>query len=525
MTRTYLHRAAWFVALTGAALVLAGASAGTALSSAHGHAVSSKLAASQVLHVVQQQDVLSLDPNVQAVRAEVRIGEEILETPTRFVSADGGTYKLVPWLTTSWRQMSPKRWRFTVRKNVKFSNGEPLTSEAFVKTLAYYKQYKSSGGGQAVIFSNVFSIVAVDEWHFDVSTVTPYDEALPSEMSVFYVYPPAYYGQVGASGFGQAPIGTGPYVLASWQKGVAITLKSNPTYWTKQPAIKEIVFTSVLDPATRLAEVESGEADVAADVPPALIPQAKGISSAQVETTNQFGRYFLAFNVHSSPANRPLVRQAINYAIDRKSIVSSLLGGYATPIYGLYTPGEIGYSTKQWFPYNPAKAKQILAKAGFPNGLTIDLSYATDVGQSEQLAQVIQSQLAKAGITCNLHGGLFASQAKSWETGQTPGMVVDQYQSLYPDTSFLFVAYLTKGSPWGGLAIDGPMAQLATKALSTANKASRQKLYNQADARAIGSLALWAPLFAPQGIYVVSKRLAWAPRADTMYRFETASWK
>src|SRR5581483_11890908 len=99
MMRTYLHRAVWFVALTGAALVLAGASAGTALSSARGHTVSSKVAASQVLHVVQQQDVLSLDPNVQAVRAEVRIGEEILETPTRFVSAGSGSYKLVPWLT------------------------------------------------------------------------------------------------------------------------------------------------------------------------------------------------------------------------------------------------------------------------------------------------------------------------------------------------------------------------------------------------------------------------------------------
>jgi peptide/nickel transport system substrate-binding protein len=489
-----------------------------------GQSTSATSASSRVLHVVQQVEVLSLDPNVQAVRAQVRIGEEILETPTRYVSSGSG-YKLVPWLTSSWSQVSPRRWRFTVRKGIKFSNGEPLTSAAFVKTWQYYNKYKAAGGGQAVIFSNVLSMLAVDQYHFDLSTTTPNDEALPSQMSVFYVYPPTEYGQVGAAGFGAHPIGTGPYLLASWQKGVALTLKANPSYWGPKPAIKQIVFTSVLDASTRLSEVQSGQADVAADVPPDLIPRAKGISSASIEATTQYGRFFLAFNVHSRPANRPVVRQAINYAIDRQAIVKSLLGGYATATYGLYVPNELGYTTKRTFPYNVSKAKQLLAKAGFPNGVTIDLSYATDLGQSEQLAQVIQSQLGKAGIKVVLHSGLFSAQAKSWETGKTPGMVVDQYQSLYPDTSFLFVAYLTAKAPWGGLAIDNPTAAIATKAISTANKKRRQAFYEQANQRAIGKLALWVPLFAPQGIYLVSKDLKWSPRADTMFRFETAAWK
>ncbi|MGH8963931.1 MAG: ABC transporter substrate-binding protein, partial [Actinomycetes bacterium] len=343
------------------------------------------------LVVVQQASVQSLNPNIASQRSSSRIAGEIVESAVK-ISYDGATPTLVPGLAESWQQFEPTRWRFAVRPNVTFSNGEPLTAEAFAKSLEYYRQ--DPAGKVTIVMSNI-EIEVVDPMTFDVVTSTPDLGSLPAQMTWMPIVPPAYRGGMSDADFGIAPIGTGPYVLANWQKGVAIELEANPGYWGEQPAIKKVTIKTVPDAATRVGMLETGAADIVGDITPELAPRVERIQNAKVDFAPSDSRVFLALRTDRAPTDDVRVRQAINYAIDRQAIIDSLFHGHADPLTGLFVEGEAGYDPSfGGYTYDPGKARALLAEAGHPDGVAIDLNYT--IGTSvldEEVAQALQGQL------------------------------------------------------------------------------------------------------------------------------------
>lgn len=502
--------------LVGAAVLTVAAAACT---TTQGH--SATAAGGTTLRVVQETQVQSLDPNVDSFRTSERIGDEILQAPTQFVYS-GSQLVLRPNLAESWTQTSPTTWRFTLRPGIKFTDGEPLNSQAIVSTLASYRLRPQ--GGNTFVFSNV-TISAVNSQIFTVTTKVANDGALPAQMSYFYVYPPKYFKQMGPNNFGNAPVGTGPYMLSQWKKGVSITLKANPHYWGPEPSIKTLVFTFVADPATRLAELATGQVDMAADLPPAFAGRLKATPNAKAVTLQGMTRIFLAFGTTTSPANSLLVRKAIEYAINPSAIIKSIFNGHAYAFHGIFVPGELGYNPGfKGYSYNPAEAKKLLAQAGHPNGLTIPLDYTIGSQPNDQeVAEAIQGQLQQVGITSVMNGGPGQLVTAKWLQPDSPGLHLLNYNPVYPEASFLFVAYFATGSAWQNLASDSSLTQMAAQALGTTNQSKRNAIYEQAQNYAIASQALWVPLYTQQDIYGVAKNVNWSARPDELFAFQNAS--
>jgi peptide/nickel transport system substrate-binding protein len=316
-------------------------------------------------------------------------------------------------------------------------------------------------------------------------------------------------------------------MLDSWQKGVAITLKANPDYWGEKPKIQKIVYRTIADDMTRVAELQAGSADVVADLSPSLAPLVEALPDAEVKRIPSQRRVFFFLSAKHKPTDDVKVRQAVAHAIDRNAIVSSLLAQDAVPLKGVYLPGEIGYEASfEGIRYDPEKAKALLAEAGFPNGVTIDLHFTQDGSVMEPyVAQAVQAQLAAVGITANLDGAAQSIMIQKYGAGDSTGMSLANYAPMYADSSFLVSrAYFASKSRYGGYldADDKQLDEVGAAANLTTDAAFRQKTYAEIEKHVIVDQAYWVPLYQLVDSYGVSKKIDWDPRPDQNFDFGTA---
>lgn len=478
------------------------------------------------LVVVQQADIASLSTNIASQRTASRVAGEITEAAVK-ISFDGDTPVLIPGLAESWEQLDEHTWQFHVRPDVSFTNGEALTAEAFRSTIEQYRQ--DPAGKVTTIMQNV-QIEVVDEMTFNVITDEPNLGSLPVQMTWMAVLPPEYRGSMTDAEFGDAPVGTGPYMLDEWKKGISVALVANPDYWGEQPEITKVTIQTVPDAATRVGMLETGAADLVADITPDMISRAEGISGAVLKWGASDTRSTLVLNSNTPPTDNLLVRQAINHAVDKESLAQSLFGGHATAIPSPIVKGELGYTEDfDGYDYDPEKAKKLLAEAGYPDGVAIDLNYTIGTSvQDQKVAEALQAMLEAVGFTVNMKGGAFATLQPTWrEPGKSSGIYTMTYGPVYPDSSFLFnKAYFHPESVYGSVwtAYDETLTQISDEALSTADEAERQALYEEA-ARRVMDEALWVPMFNYQNGYAMSEQLDWSPVPDNRFYFENASFK
>ncbi|XHB98462.1 ABC transporter substrate-binding protein [Nitratireductor sp. ac15] len=441
-----------------------------------------------------------------------------------------GKYEFYPKLAESWSQVDARTWRFKVRPGVKFSNGEPLTAEAFAKTLEFWRAYP--GGKSAATFANI-DINVVDEMTFDVVTEKENLSSLPAQMTYFVVAPPRYHESLGEPAeaqvaFGNDPIGTGPYLLDEWQKGVVIKLKENPEYWGEKPTIKDIEIRSVSDPATRVSLLQSGAADVIGDIPVSLYDRIAAMDGKKMVGARSDVRVFLALNLSTAPTDNVLVRKAISYAIDRKLIIDRLLRGHAEETQGIFAPGELGYTADfSAYSYDPEKARALLKEAGFDGPVPITLNYPIgtfDIDQ--QLAEVIQAQLQEVGFEVAMKGGPNPSLQPLWrKPGSSEGIYLYQMSPVYPDSNFLMnTAYFGSGSVYRAFGTDEKLDEISHAAATAKEAEERQALYEKAQERAITELAMWVPLYIRELGYGMVEEFNWDPPASNRLNFSSVKF-
>jgi peptide/nickel transport system substrate-binding protein len=223
--------------------------------------------------VVQTAWPQSLDPSMDINVNAGNLYLHVLEAPTRY-RYDEGLERVIlePLLCERWENLARDRWRFFIRPGVAFSNGEKVTSEVARFSMATIKGNK---GMAASLMAHVKDVVPVDDRTFDIVTEGGY-AATPASTAFFFFLPPTYYAESGGrAGFGRRPIGTGPYRFVEWQEGVYITLEANATYWGARPQIPVLTFRAQPETATRVALLQTGEADLITGVPPELIARVQ----------------------------------------------------------------------------------------------------------------------------------------------------------------------------------------------------------------------------------------------------------
>jgi peptide/nickel transport system substrate-binding protein len=326
-----------------------------------------------------------------------------------------------PRLATRWKSIDSTTWRFTLRQNVKFSNGEVFNADAVIETIDFLT---SVDGRKTVIGStelpDVTGAKKISEYLIEVTTKTA-DAILPAKLAALYIVAPKAWKSAGQEVFAKAPIGTGPFKVDSIST-TRIELTAFKGSW-RAPKSDKLIIIPLADAASRLQALQSGQVNMVAAINPDQIAAVKK-ASARVFVVPAPQVMSLAFNtIKSGPVTDVRVRQALNYAVNKAEIAQRLLAGKGKPATQGVTPSVLGFNRDvQGYPYDPAKAKELLAAAGFANGLTISADITVGSFPSDNLIyQTVKSDLAKVGVTLNYTTITFAQWLPQYNTNSWKG--------------------------------------------------------------------------------------------------------
>jgi peptide/nickel transport system substrate-binding protein len=468
--------------------------------------------AADTVVIAQAADAYSMDPAKHSSYPTANILFNIFD-PLVTLGADG---KFQPALALSWSNPDPNTWRFKLREGLKFHNGEAFDANAVKYTFdraldpAFKAPYYSR-------ISAIKSVEVVDPSTVDIKTEKPFPTMLYALYEAAFpalIVPPKYTADGGTDGLARKPIGTGPYRFVEWVKDDRVVLEANPEYWGGAPKIKKVTFRPIKETRTRIAEVKSGGVDLIADVPPEDVPGLNR-GETKIATTPSDILYFFAFDtLKPSPLQDKRVRQALNYAVDVNAIQKSILGGLGERIALTLPRTAFGYDPS-WkpYPYDPAKAKALLAEAGFPQGFTIPLNsrqgrYLKD----KEIMEATIGYLGKVGVKVEakyMEPGVWAqvSEKKGRE-----GLIFPGWSGTDPD--LVWYPLLHTGE-YQSYYSNPRLDALLEKGRSTLVEGERLVAYSEA-AAIIQEEAPHLPMLQPPLVYGLTKRFTWTPRIDSM---------
>jgi peptide/nickel transport system substrate-binding protein len=360
---------------------------------------------------------LSGEPNSLYIPATADKNADIaasqLYDPLVFQDDDG---TIVPALAESWEvSKDGTEYIFHLRKGVTFHNGEPFTADDVIAT---WKYGMGEGSSWPDRYSIAKSVEKIDDYTVRVTTDGPKPLLLVTMHDFWSIIPNEYMEKVGLDGFQQHPIGTGPFMFVEWVKGDHITYQANPNYWREgQPRVEKVIFRFITESSTRVAALTADEIDLTKRLTAEEANQLLSVPGVKVIQYPVARIFYIAFNNLTTgkglPTEDAKVRQAMNYAVDVDAILKSLFGGAGKRAAGFVASSELGYGVVKPFPYDPEKAKQLLAEAGYPNGFKIDMACPTGAySHFEEVCQAVAGYLEKVGIKVNLE---FMESAHYWD--------------------------------------------------------------------------------------------------------------
>ncbi|HVO96106.1 MAG TPA: ABC transporter substrate-binding protein, partial [Terriglobales bacterium] len=310
------------------------------------------------------------------------------------------------------------------------------------------------------------------------------------------------------------PVGTGPYRFVSWQRDGNLVLTRHDGYWGNKAAIKEIVVRRVKEDAGRVAGLLAGQGDVANNIPVEELSRFENHPRVRAEKVEGVRMYFLAMNVTHKPFDNKLVRQAINYCVDPTQIIKHIYEGNGYVMNGPLGSNVIGFDPKmKRYPYDPKKAKELLDKAGFAQGLEVKLYFSPDrYPKAKEVCQVIADQLAKAGIKTELVSQEFVI---FWGKEGVNGGKLGFYYVGRPaaDADTVYDQYFRSGvSP--RIQYKNPeFDKLVDEEQKTGDPKKREAILQQAG-RILMEDAPLVPLYTLAEIYGVARNVIWKARPD-----------
>ena len=309
---------------------------------------------------------------------------------------------LAPSLAQSWNASEDAlTYEFVLREGVKFHNGDPVTAEDVKFSFERYR-----GASAKMLHERVAAVETPDARHVRFKLKQPWPDFLTFYVSATgagWIVPKKYVEQVGEDGFKRAPVGAGPYKFVSFAPGDALVLEAFDGYWRKVPSVRRLVLRSIPDESTRLAALKRGEVDIVYSIRAELAQELVRTKGLTLKPAVNIGTYWLYFPDQwdpKSPWHDQRVRLAAYLAIDRKTINQAITLGHSRLTGSIVPDGFEFY----WAPppptYDPAKAKQLLAAAGYPNGFDAG-DYHCDAAYTD-LGEAVLNDLQEVGIRAKL---------------------------------------------------------------------------------------------------------------------------
>jgi peptide/nickel transport system substrate-binding protein len=351
------------------------------------------------LRIALSTDISTIDIHYATGVADFEVLGNVYESLFR-ITYNGSKLAYIPWLVKEFKQLNDTAWLFVLRNGIMFQNGERLTAydvkaslERSMRLSGIGKQLLTDAKGRPIISD----IVIINDTAFIIMLREPFTPLIehlahlstaimPRDVALKY-----WNGPINST---QDVIGTGPFMLESYEKGSRAVLKRFDGYWGRKPAIQNLVYLILPDANARISAILSGSVDIATGVSPDMVNtlRAQGIEVYRVTGVRLV---LVAINCLRIPDVR--VRQALNYAINRSAIVKELMDGYAQVAMGIASPVFPGAAVLEPYNYNVSKARELIEEAGFA-GKKLTLLVSTRSPKDVQLAQVVQQYLKAVGV-------------------------------------------------------------------------------------------------------------------------------
>lgn len=501
--------------LLAASMVFSGCSAGGAgqSSSSAGSAASKTVSASNPvkgradeLDIGIPGDPHSWDPIATFLLSWSNVANSVFEG---LVNRDNNL-KLNPGLATSWKYLNDKTLQFKLRKGVVFQDGEPFNADAVVFTFDRLLGAEGKKGPQQSNYTSIDHVQKVDDYTVNFILKSK-DPVLLTKLAGYgaVIVPPKYIKEKGDQYFADHPIGTGPYKMTSYQKDSKVVLEKNEKYWQKdKPKIGKVVFHIIPESSTRLADFQTGAIDIMSNVEISQTGTVKKLGFAALQDVSSPTVYAFRFDVSKKPVDNVKVRQAINYSIDTKAIISQVLDGYGKPISTYQSTLSFGNNPDlKPYPYDPAKAKQLLKEAGVPSGTGIDMYISGSNSTFKEIAQAVAAYMEQVGLKANIKtvdgSTLNSDLIPNSKAGQMYYQGWGGWTLDFDNTAYLLYH---KGELWDPSFGDAQVDSLLTAERSTVDQAKRAEIFKQLTKR-LYDLAPDLNLYQAEALYAVNNRV------------------
>ncbi len=442
-----------------------------------------------------QAEPVTLDPHQVTDYNTNRAVDPMFERLVRF--QDEST-ELEPGLAEKWDiSADGLTYRFTLRSGVTFHDGTVFDADAVVFSILRQidpnHPYHDTGefAYAEFTFGAVDTVRALDPQTVEIVLKEPYAPFLANmAIQSASIVSPAAVEKYGRD-FSKHPVGTGPFRFVEWKPGIEVILERNPDWWGGQLQVERLIFRPIVEDRTRLTEFEAGSIDFIVNIPPDDLPRLK--QSPDVTVLEQPGMHvwYLVFNCRKEPFNKKEVRQAVNFAINKEAIVNELLKGTGVLAKGPLPPVVWGYTEDvMQYEYDPERAKELLAQAGYPNGFKVTFwvpESGSGMQQPKAMGAAIQADLRAVGIEAEI-------QTFEWGTYLDkvlgdPEQLPELFQLSWigdngdPD-NFLYI--LLSGDAWPpagfnlGYYKNEEVDALLREARRINDRAQRERLYQQA---------------------------------------------
>ncbi len=460
----------------------------------------------------------NLDPSMNLSSIRAQVGMSIFDS----LVGRNAEKRIVPELAESWKLVDDNTWQFRLRKGVIFHDGEPFNAEAVRFTVQRVLDPNQKSPNRANI-AEISKIEVVDASTVRLITRQPY-AALLNRLIDFPILPPAYTAEKGDQNFAAKPVGTGPYRFVELVRDDRMVVEAFDRHWRGAPKIRRIIFRPIPEPFTRVAALRSGELDLITNVPPNLARELEHVPGVKVSRVPSTWIIYLGLNAFKKPLSDIRVRQALNYATDVDAIIKNVLEGNGRRSVGPFTPLMFGYDPSvKGYSHDPAKAKRLLAEAGYPDGLEITLDSPDGRYQGDkEIAEALAGQWQNAGFKPKVQVAEWGAYFKRYLGKQFPDAYLLGLGGPMQDADELYNLVSSKGR--GLYYKNEKIDMLFDAGRSTMDPAKRRRIYSDL-AKAMVEDATWVFLMQQVDIYAMRDRVGWMPRPDQWMDFHGVALK
>lgn len=455
-------------------------------------------------------DALTLDPSKDSSPMGLNLFRNIFDQLTS-IEADGSVR---PMLATGWEvNADATEWVFTIRDNVRFHDGSPVTIEDVAWSFQKILDDEKSPVRPHISSVTKVEIVGDNQVKFTLNAgFAPFHR----NASLVSILPKAVY-EADPVGFSTKPVGGGAFSVVEWVKDDHITLKAFDEYHGGKPTFDEVIFRPVPAESTRTAGLLSGELDIVPLLPPAFIETVEARSDMRVEKVNSNRIVYLGFNVNQAPLDNVQLREAIDLAIDRSAISEQLLRGLGKPVGQIVAPVTFGYDPNiQPTEYNPERARELVAASGY-DGSPILFQFPTNAfAFGREVAQAVVGYLNEVGIKVEMQGMEYTAFFPLWSNRELKGIHLFAYGPSIMDAELPLRNLFASNSRgyWTNEEVDALIRQQRTVSDADERLAIISKVWQVAKENVPYSF-----LYNEVQAYGINADIEWTPRPDERLLF------